>query len=74
MDERLTLRKAAEVVAELVEEKPHPNTVRRWADEGLAGIRLKTHFLASRRYTTRSDIEAFLRDVNEAKQAALADR
>lgn len=48
--------------------KVHVNTVRRWHDKGVAGVRLETLFVAGERVTTQEDVIRFFEESSKAKQ------
>ena len=57
----LTFRQASP----LLPGRPHLNTVGRWAQRGVYGVRLRTIRLAGRRFTTQRWIDEFLEDLVE---------
>lgn len=60
-DELMTLRQAAE----LLPGRPHVSTIWRWAMRGLAGgRRLRTTLVGGQRFTSRGDLEDFIRELN----------
>ncbi len=46
---------------------PHLNTVRRWATQGIDGVKLESVRIGKRRYTTLEAIERFLARLNADK-------
>jgi hypothetical protein len=50
---------------------PHLNTLRRWAQVGLCGIRLRARVRGSRWYTTASAVREFLAAVEAERMATL---
>ncbi len=57
----LTFRQAAQ----LLPGRPHVNTVGRWGQRGVYGIRLETIRLGGRRFTTEQWIDEFLEQLVE---------
>lgn len=62
--ERITL----DELARRIRFRPHKSTVWRWANRGIAGVRLKTEMVGGKRCTTMSDFENFVAEVSAAKE------
>jgi len=45
--------------------RPHRSTLIRWATRGVRGLRLRAEALAGRWYTTRDDIDDFVRHMTQ---------
>lgn len=69
VENRLTAAEAARLI------NVSPNTIIRWAREGVRGVRLQSARLGSRLYTSQAAIDVFmnrLAEVHAAERAALS--
>lgn len=52
--------------AELIPERPHVSTLRRWTKQGVRGVRLKSCLIGGRRYTSKLWLDEFVVAVSQS--------
>jgi hypothetical protein len=57
----------------LVASHPSIETIRRWAAQGVRGVRLESWLIGGRRYTSREAIARFLDQLQHSSDAVSAD-
>ncbi len=63
----MRLSHAADIVEKITKERPHVATLHRWAQRGVAGVRLRTHYALGAKRTTEQWIREFFDAVDHAK-------
>lgn len=67
----VSLRHAADRVAEFIGRRVHDETIRRWATRGVRGVKLETVVVAGSRVTTHDAIERFIAATTAAANGRL---
>lgn len=60
----ITLQEATEVIPG----KPHVTSVYRWCKYGVRGVKLESHFVGGRRFTTKEALTRFFEATTEASE------
>jgi len=58
----------AKAVERATGQRPHPSTLYRWRNSGIAGVRLETHRVGGRRMCTLESVRRFLDAVTAAAE------